>query len=494
MSGKKNLSPLLKLVIPSHALVGLIWQVSLITSLYLKYDVVTETEIKIPYNVRPVSIIYCPYLPSILSKDKLEDIINERNIAYSIPKGHDGLKVENLVTFLTTQDLFNLTPHEQDVKITKCRYRIPQSYLMDNTDCRIIFKVSRYLRSQYMCYRFSLQMDEFVLENEEYWYSFHQVKNTISHPGLLFEVTLDGTRFADALFFSASVYNNLLPPVGDSDFPVLVSNEENRNRSSRARLVLLEDEDNEETGRDREVVSSERGDERKGLSHDRYKRMTEKEDFRADKKYQNRRDEFSFAFKTVHNSLLPSPFVTHCRDWTAHKFLNTWLTLNESTVRKELEVESQADAVSKCIWHATVSMLDRVPLTSNTWDPRKPIKLVSLQDLENRTFSKIYTSIKNRCTERFQFVDCENRDFVTKLLQRNFRSAKNSSNKELKLTISFRVYIPDGPALVTICSEKLALTQFLVYLFNCFSTWFGISLFDLHSFLIPKVGVKVYRK
>ena len=43
-----------------------------------------------------------------------------------------------------------------------------------------------------------------AMENEKRWYSFHQVKNTISHPGLLYEVNFDGTPIRIGILFRPS--------------------------------------------------------------------------------------------------------------------------------------------------------------------------------------------------------------------------------------------------------------------------------------------------
>lgn len=578
---KGNLSLLVKVTLTFHSLVGLIWQVILITKLYLSYDVVTMTEIKIPYNVHPVAIIYCPFLPWIMDMKKMNEIVTERKLDFVLPTDLSELDVENLITFLTAQDFFDLTPSERDIRIFKCRYRIPKSYLTNDDECEPRFNVTRYLRSQYMCYRIKINMEMFdvqpeLMGNVNRWYSFHEVKNTISHPGLLYEVNFDGTRFKSASFFALSLYNNVYRPVGDSDFPVLVSTEKNNDTRARARFTMVEDEEDEDEDEDDEpkweVVSST-GKEWKGVKD--YKGMNfqsshpfggklerklgretnrelgrefdqeekerrgstgpqkeerEEERFnersrsndsgRLDHNYDNyqrekeqgqeegqllekeaesqkevegsqrkkvisyrRKDEYSIAFQTIYNMLLPSPYSSHCFNWNGYK--------GEDMNGDRLAIESQADAISQCIWKWTVSCLDRIPLMTNTWEPIKSIKLVSLEDLKNVTFSNIYKKIKQGCKNMFRKVDCDNREFLTKLLQRNSKSSDPSGGeKTIDRIISFRVYIPDGPSMITKFSEKMALTQFLVYQFNCVSTWLGVSLFGLHSFLLSSSSMR----
>lgn len=560
---KGNFSLLVRVALTFQSLVGLIWQVILITKLYLSYDVVTKTEIKIPYNVHPVSIIYCPFLPWIMDMKKLNEIMMKRGPGVVFPADSSKLELEDLIPFLTAQDFFDLTPSGEDIKIVKCRYRIPKSYLTNHGECGLFFNITRYLRSQYMCYRIKINMEIFDIEpegmgNEKRWYSFHQVKNTISHPGLLYEVDFDGTRFESASFFALSLYNNIYRPVGDSDFPVLVSTEKNNDTRVRAKLTMMEDEDEDddedededdepkwevvsgtvkgwkgmnfqssdplggkldrklgretngklerEFDREEKEMSGSTGSQKEGFNegsrsnglekfdrihdnHQREKRQGQEEGQQSEKEESlnglegsrkkkvisyRRKDDYSVAFQTIRNILLPSPYSSHCYDWTRYEMEGTNIT-----------IESQADAISRCIWNETISNLSRIPLTTNTWESNRPTKLVSLEDLKNVTFFNAYKRIEEDCKNRFKSVDCDNREFVTKLLQRNSKFSDPSNNGQvIDRIIAFRVYIPDGPSMVTECSEKLALTQFLVYLFNCVSTWFGISLFGLHSVLL----------
>ena len=105
--------------------VCLSWQLLEITTLYLKYDTVTETIIQVPFRISIPSVSICFRYPQIVNRTAFRDLTNatEEFLGSELDLEDFSDKYS-----LTIEEIFSLTPNGSDV-LQACKYRLWASYL-----------------------------------------------------------------------------------------------------------------------------------------------------------------------------------------------------------------------------------------------------------------------------------------------------------------------------------------------------------------------------
>lgn len=403
--------------------VGLLWQMEQISDTYFKYDVTTEIQIKIPDELPPVSLSICPFYPWLLNQTEMSEIFKQKNItiANRLP---DLVHVEKLVT---VSQIFNMTPSEQLLQPYKCQYRIIDSYLTQTTDCNKMFRVEKFMKKQYICYRFIMTHGHEKDDSNKSGhvekghqeslvrYSYSKIQSAVSKPNLFFSIFPNFTLLKNVTFFEGSVFWSDMKPWPSEIYPV--------------------------------IYGVKRG----------YDLHDHRESFSSSSQKRRVKDQFSYSFSytMIENYLLPSPYVTNCYDW----FSNT-------------QYESIEEAIETCVTKSVIQRLNRVAQTSLIYDQNLNYLSISRDDLKNKTFTGILNEIETTCRSSFSKSDCLDLKMTTELIQ-----------VEDTIETEFKLFIPTGPSLMTVYSPKLNFIEYLIYLMNSFQFWFGFSLFGLRNFL-----------
>lgn len=161
---------------------------------------------------------------------------------------------------------------------------------------------------------------------------------------------------------------------------------------------------------------------------------------------------FKLSYYSVTQERLEAPYKTQCTDYSKQGHI------------------SRRRCANDCVDKRTTEELDRVPFSTITTRPIL-LKHVSYRDIENRTFSLHYQQIESFCRKRCILVDCKEVYFVTQV-----------SAEPYPHFFRFSVDAPREPSFIVTFLPKIDLNEFLVFVFSCFGTWFGISILSLDPF------------
>ena len=134
------------------ALIGLVWQLSLICQLHFAYKVTTSTTIFFPKTIRPEPLHFCVAVSDFIGKPKAPRI-----------KSNSSSRMKSL----TAKELFDATPSTEGL-IYKIVVRNKSSYTpysINNPGIDVV-KVEKIFYMRYMCYQFTFKQDQ-VLDVQE---------------------------------------------------------------------------------------------------------------------------------------------------------------------------------------------------------------------------------------------------------------------------------------------------------------------------------------
>ena len=142
---------------------------------------------------------------------------------------------------------------------------------------------------------------------------------------------------------------------------------------------------------------------------------------------------------------LPAPYDTNCMDG----FVNL----------------DQCER--QCLLQKLRSNLNRVPYSLYLENQTLNLKPVNLKDVKNKTFADLLWNLQRMCRSKCTFTPCD--QVVSFTDSDDYYNYKDEGNLRIVSTV------PKRPALVITSIPATTLTDFLLYICNCFGIWFGLS-------------------
>jgi hypothetical protein len=168
----------LTLLIFSLSLGGFCYQIYDLCDSYFKYETSSLLEIDINDDLYAPDLSLCMRYVDILSMD------------LSYEERHTKLGIRSVQRNLTIEQIFGLTPKPSEL-LSECFHRKPGSYqineLKTNSQCRMVFNITKFYLQEYICYRFHIKGGE-LKQNS---YSYKHIAFSLSYSGLFFGVSLN---------------------------------------------------------------------------------------------------------------------------------------------------------------------------------------------------------------------------------------------------------------------------------------------------------------
>lgn len=154
---------------------------------------------------------------------------------------------------------------------------------------------------------------------------------------------------------------------------------------------------------------------------------------------------------------LPAPFKTDCLNYHS------------------IGYKSQRDCFVKCLQKQTIKHFNKVSFVgiSQSID----YETINDTDNNNRTFAKFLHQLEVACDRNCSKRNCILDRYITE-----------THIYQFKRNTRFKVEIPKQPSFKVRYSQKLDRTEFLVYMFSCFGTWFGLSMSGILESLLKWKG------
>lgn len=158
---------------------------------------------------------------------------------------------------------------------------------------------------------------------------------------------------------------------------------------------------------------------------------------------------FKSAYKLYKIHRLPPPYESKCFNYT------------------ELAFYGQEDCIQRCLLEQVSRQLHLVPFTSFIRAPIDQGQL-TLSQLESKNVSAILQRSEKKCFSRCQHPSC--------LSQISITSAESEFYPNLRIIL----FSPSSPEVIV--SEEVAfrLLDYLIYMFSCFGSWFGLCWFSFN--------------
>lgn len=158
---------------------------------------------------------------------------------------------------------------------------------------------------------------------------------------------------------------------------------------------------------------------------------------------------YTLIYNNLINYRLRKPYHPHCIDYTRIGF------------------NYRSDCLKSCLNNLTIDRFNKMPYPMIIPGP-STFQVISGYDVVNRTRAVELYALNVKCNHLCQYDDCTTISMLTKV-----RVSKFGSDM-----LTFRVNIPREPDVVVQFMPRITLTEFVIYLFSCFSTWYGISIID----------------
>lgn len=161
---------------------------------------------------------------------------------------------------------------------------------------------------------------------------------------------------------------------------------------------------------------------------------------------------FGLTYSILTNRRLPAPYTTNCIDYVL------------------LGYTSSNDCIKQCLTNKTLDSFQKLPF-STIVPEALDYKHITSADITNDTFSRLLNKFESDCRINCIQDDCEEGYTITRV---------TIEPAEDRLT--FTVNVPREPSFTITFHAKLSITEYLIYIFSCFGTWFGISLISFNPF------------
>lgn len=151
---------------------------------------------------------------------------------------------------------------------------------------------------------------------------------------------------------------------------------------------------------------------------------------------------------------LPPPYKTNCFDY------------------KGSFKHGKDDCIHNCMVKKTVDFSRKWPFSIIT-TARANVSLITVDDMQNRTFSRIYNEINTLCAQQCSKEECISGSYLTNLLEVTVEN-----------DLGIRVLSSSEVSFNVILLPKLEIIEFIVYVFSCTGIWLGASVLKLQDVLI----------
>ena len=131
---------------------------------------------------------------------------------------------------------------------------------------------------------------------------------------------------------------------------------------------------------------------------------------------------------------------------------------------------------NECLLQELTSNLNRVPYSLYLMNQTLNLKPVDLKDLENKTFSNLLFRLQGICRSKCTFNPCYQ--------VISFTDSSDYYNFKDEGSLRIISMVPKRPALISTSIPATTITDFLLYICNCFGIWFGLSFVTCDPILI----------
>lgn len=180
MVSRSNLKRIFTFIFSCLCVLGATYQVSQITSAYLRYNTTSMLEIIPATAYHPQTMIFCARYTDILNFTEIrEDSAGKNRTNWKRTTDADG--VRRIQHQLTIKEIFHFTPHPAEVieSATVRKSKSFEQHSCNTTDCYTFFQTSKFVYLEYVCYSFRpLYIDKPM--------SYHSVSTTPSSAGQIF--------------------------------------------------------------------------------------------------------------------------------------------------------------------------------------------------------------------------------------------------------------------------------------------------------------------
>lgn len=182
------------------SLAGFLYQVSLVSEHYFKYETVTQVHQTPRDSLRPGNIVFCPRYLDIVDKDR---VFNETGIQLRrIVDSTDSYEMEGL---LTVEQVYNYTP-AAETAMSGCALRGPNNRIVSykGKECQDLWNVTKFFTQEYMCYLM-------ILKDRKYVPLYDITTSSVGQ--YIVSVVYMSDEFASAEFGTAVMAKNTVPTV-----------------------------------------------------------------------------------------------------------------------------------------------------------------------------------------------------------------------------------------------------------------------------------------
>lgn len=232
--------------------IGLTYQIIDVCERYFTYGTVSRIIMQLPLNIDMPGASVCFRIEKILNRD---DIFKNRKIR--VPEAKKNWTAYYLeMNKLSVAEIFEYTPQTKNVlskTTTGCMVRYPGNFAINypyamGSDCYRILLIQKYMQRQFMCYKFSVQMEK-IIDKEFNMASKDRNKNMVPDkrrknastllidessltpnlPGLIYNIWLDNALFGEVTLYSSFAHGHDTCPLFDSIFASSYDNSHSSN-------------------------------------------------------------------------------------------------------------------------------------------------------------------------------------------------------------------------------------------------------------------------
>ena len=192
-----NLKTILSFLFPLICLSGFVFQVEQVSDLYFRFETTSKTVFQVKEVDYYQTMMYCPMSSDLFDRNRSKEYsISQEITTY----GHSDIYKE--LAILTIKDILELTPSEADI-IESCivrRGRLETPTTMNRSECQEIFKVTKSVNGQRICYTF--------MPRSRANYSTGDVSSSQSYPNVVYYIYFNPivSQSVAALFISSVMH------------------------------------------------------------------------------------------------------------------------------------------------------------------------------------------------------------------------------------------------------------------------------------------------
>ena len=179
-------------------ILGFVYQITKVLSLYFMYPTATTTTVRMPDKLEVPAVSLCIRLGDVIKGD-------DGLWAYQMNETTRMEHLKKLQRTMTLKEILERTPPATDL-ILECMHRHPFSYELietNTTACRKLFSITKYFIQEFICYRF-LPSEHISQEK----FSYQQIAFSLRYPGLFYGLVLNPDSIGGANFLKVVVHRN----------------------------------------------------------------------------------------------------------------------------------------------------------------------------------------------------------------------------------------------------------------------------------------------